>query len=408
MNEHAKDGSPEAGLRAARRERIEALLCRVKTEADVEPARLELADLLGSVPAEEIAAIEQELLAGGMPVADLHRMCDVHARILGDTVAPPDPGLPPYHPVAAYRAENRAIAAAAERFAAVCREAGNGTMDAATAGAALDDLARIETHYVRKENQLFPALERNAFSGPSKVMWSVHNEIRDWIRVCRFAIGQSDAAQLADQGLHLVRMVTEMIAKEEKILYPTALRLLTEEDWRAIRAGDDHVGYVFIAPPPPWPAGTPAPVAETAVAAPLPSAAGAIPLTVGALTPEQIDRMLTALPIEISFVDENDQVRYYSGHEHRIFPRSPGVIGREVRNCHPPKSVHMVEAILKAFREGTRNEASFWMTYQGRFILIRYYPVRAADGRYLGTIEVSQDVTDVRSLTGERRILDWD
>ena len=406
MNEHAKDVGSGNGLRAARRERITALLRRVKTEADVEPARRELADLLGSVPAEEIAAIEQELLAGGMPVGDLHRMCDAHARILGDTVAPSDPGLPPYHPVAAYLAENRAIAAASERFADVCRTAGSGTMDAVTAGAALDDLAKIETHYVRKENQLFPALERNAFSGPSKVMWSVHNEIRDWIRVCRFAIAQSDATQLADQGLHLVRMVTEMIAKEEKILYPTALRLLTEEEWRAIRAGDDHVGYVFIPPPPPWPGGVAAPAATDSAAPP--SAVGAISLNMGALTPEQIDRMLTALPIEISFVDENDTVRYYSGHEHRIFPRSPGVIGREVRNCHPPKSVHMVEAILKAFREGSRNEASFWMTYQGRFILIRYYPVRAADGRYMGTIEVSQDVTDVRALTGQRRILDWD
>jgi hypothetical protein len=406
MNGNAEGPGRESDLRSARRERIKALLRRVKTEADVEPARRELADLLGSVPAEEIAAIEQDLLAGGMPVGDLHRMCDAHARVLGDVVTPPDPGLPPYHPVEAYLAENRAIAAAAERFAAVCRAAAGGTMDAAAAGEALDDLARVETHYVRKENQLFPALERNGFSGPSKVMWSVHNEIRDWIRVCRFAIGQSDAAQLADQGLHLVRMVTEMIAKEEKILYPTALRLLKEEEWRAIRAGDDHIGYVFIAPPPAWPAGSGAPAAEASV--PPPSAVGAIPLNMGALTPEQIDRMLTALPVEISFVDENDQVRYYSGHEHRIFPRSPGVIGREVRNCHPPKSVHMVEAILKSFREGTRTEASFWMTYQGRFILIRYYPVRAEDGRYLGTIEVSQDVTDVRSLTGERRILDWD
>lgn len=406
MSENPGAGVPASENRTVQRERIKALLREVNAGGDVESAKRDLTGVLTQIAPEEIAAIEQELLAEGLQVDDLHRMCEAHARVFGDAVASAPPDLPPYHPVAAYLAENLAIASAAERFAEVCRVAGRESRVPGEAGAALDEIARVETHYVRKENQLFPALERNAFSGPSKVMWSVHNEIRSWIKVCRFAAAQGDAVQLADQGLHLVRMVTEMIFKEEKILFPTALRLLTETEWRSIRAGDDHVGYVFISHPPPWPDGPALPTATDAAAPP--ATAGEIPLNTGALTSEQIDRMLTALPIEISFVDENDTVRYYSGHEHRIFPRSPGVIGREVRNCHPPKSVHMVEAILKAFREGTRNEASFWMTFQDRFILIRYYAVRAADGRYLGTIEVSQDVTDIRGLSGEKRLLDWD
>jgi hypothetical protein len=248
-------------------------------------------------------------------------------------------------------------------------------------------------------------LERNGFSGPSKVMWSVHNEIRDWIKVCRFALDRGDAGQLADQGLNLVRLVTEMVFKEEKILFPTALRILAEDDWRTMRAGDDEVGYVLIAPPPPWPGETQArgPAEREADA----TSAGVLPLNMGGLTLEQIDRMLTALPIELSFVDEHDVVRYYSGHDHRIFPRSPGVIGRTVQNCHPPKSVHMVEAILEAFREGRRDSAEFWMTFKDRFLLIRYFAVHAADGRYMGTLEVTQDLTELRKLSGEKRLLDW-
>lgn len=130
-------------------------------------------------------------------------------------------------------------------------------------------------------------------------------------------------------------------------------------------------------------------------------------LSTGQLTPLQLDRMLTSLPVEISFVDEHDVVRYYSGHKERIFPRSPGVIGRTVQNCHPQKSVHMVNAILAEFRAGTRDVAQFWINFQGKMVLISYHAVRDAAGGYLGTTEVTQDITVLRQLTGEKRLLDW-
>lgn len=137
------------------------------------------------------------------------------------------------------------------------------------------------------------------------------------------------------------------------------------------------------------------------------AAGGPLPLDTGALTAEQIDLMLTSLPVDISFVDEADTVVYYSATPERVFPRSPGVIGRKVQNCHPPKSVDVVERILEAFRSGKRDVAEFWIESGGKFIHIRYFALRDKSGAYKGTLEVSQDVTAIRALRGERRLLDW-
>ena len=126
------------------------------------------------------------------------------------------------------------------------------------------------------------------------------------------------------------------------------------------------------------------------------------------MTVEQVNMMLKHLPVDISFVDENDEVRYYSATKDRIFPRSPGVIGRKVQNCHPPKSFAMVQKILDEFRAGRRDKADFWIQMKGRFLLIQYFAVRDEQGVYKGTLEVSQDVTDIRKLEGQKRLLDWE
>ena len=132
-----------------------------------------------------------------------------------------------------------------------------------------------------------------------------------------------------------------------------------------------------------------------------------IQLDTGLLKPEQISLMLNHLPVDITFVDENDEVSYFSGAKHRIFPRSKAIIGRKVQNCHPPESVHIVNEIIAAFRSGEKEHAEFWIQMKGRFIHIRYFVLRNESGEYKGTIEVSQDVTEIRQLQGERRLLDW-
>jgi DUF438 domain-containing protein len=144
---------------------------------------------------------------------------------------------------------------------------------------------------------------------------------------------------------------------------------------------------------------------------PAPSMCSPIPLRTGALTPDQIALLLTHLPIDVTFVDADNNVRFYSEGKARIFKRSPDVIGRSVLRCHPPASVHRVKRILDDFRAGIRDRAEFWIQVKGgepdpRFIHIRYFAVRDSDGQFQGTIEVTQDVTGIRKLTGERRLLD--
>ncbi len=133
-----------------------------------------------------------------------------------------------------------------------------------------------------------------------------------------------------------------------------------------------------------------------------------VALDTGSLTPEQINLMLVHMPVDVSFVDENDTVVYYSATPERIFPRSPGVIGRKVQNCHPPKSLDTVNRILEAFKAGRRDEAEFWIEMDGKFIHIRYFALRDAGRRYRGCLEVSQDVTGIRALQGQKRLLDWE
>lgn len=131
-------------------------------------------------------------------------------------------------------------------------------------------------------------------------------------------------------------------------------------------------------------------------------------LDTGALTPGQINLLLMTIPLDVSFVDENDVVVYYSAARDRIFPRTPGVIGRKVQNCHPPRSVHIVEKILAAFKSGKKSKAEFWIQSGGKFIHIRYFALRNEHGIYKGCLEVTQDITPLRKLEGEKRLLDWE
>jgi DUF438 domain-containing protein len=201
----------------------------------------------------------------------------------------------------------------------------------------------------------------------------------------------------------LIKMVNDMIYKEEHILFPMALETLSEEDWAKARRGEEEIGYAWIKPETEWKASE-----EAIPQALLADKVGSLNLDTGQLTPDQVNLMLTHLPIDISFVDEKDEVAYYSASPERIFPRSPGVIGRKVQNCHPPKSMDMVQKILDEFRAGKKDTADFWIQMRGKFLLIRYFAVRDAEGKYRGCLEVSQDVTAIRKLEGQKRLLDWE
>ncbi len=411
-----------------RQEMLKQLIRRLHDGASVDEVKADFAQLVQSVGAGEIAEMEQALINEGLPESEVKRLCDVHVTVFKESLdQQPAPEDLPGHPVHTFRAENAAAEKTLDKLHDTLEELQlrPGMDGLRTAQKELHDLRQFEKHYIRKENILFPYLEQHGFSGPSKVMWAIHDDIRDgWKKLGELLntrpASMSEFGAQADAAFQSVNTaMRDMFYKEEHILFPAALERLSDEEWAAIRAQEDEVGFYHVQPGSDWPPtalaekvkGRRAPQSE--YAHPLEAGAhsatppaGRIPLDVGELTAEQIDLLLTHLPVDVTFVDENDEVRYYSGTNERIFPRSPAIIGRKVQNCHPPASVHRVQEILDAFRAGTRDHAEFWIQMQGRFIHITYHAMRDATGSYRGTLEVTQDIGPLRKLEGEKRLLD--
>jgi DUF438 domain-containing protein len=365
---------------------------------DVESQKKKFGELIKDVAPWEIAQMEQRLIAEGMPETEIKSLCDVHVKVFQEALEHKTvPGLPAGHPVHTLMLENRACEGILKEAEAIKDFAKEKTrlLDI------LDRLGQVDKHYLRKENQLFPVLEAKGITGPSKVMWALHDDIRGFLKDVRKRVTDNTMEQVALTVL--IKMFNDMIYKEEHILFPMALETLSEEDWAKARKGEEEIGYAWIKPETQWKASE-----ESIPQALLADKVGSLNLDTGQLTPEQVNLMLTHLPIDISFVDEKDEVAYYSASPERIFPRSPGVIGRKVQNCHPPRSMGAVQKILDEFRAGNKNKADFWIQMQGKFLLIRYFAVRDADGRYRGCLEVSQDVTAIRKLEGQKRLLDWE
>jgi len=398
-------GPPEdsSADRARRIETLKGIIRDLHAGRPVEEQKARFAELLESVSPGEIAEMEQALMKEGMAPEEVKRLCDVHVQVMEASFQNARSALlhlDPGHPVDVFLRENRAMEKLLKEIEGHFTALRDGKdVDPGTVRELLGRIGEIELHFLRKENQLFPVLERHEISGPSKVMWALHDDIRDLYRHVSGALESGAAEGVAVDGLMLVGMIRDMIYKEENILFPMSLETLTAAEWGAVAAGGEEIGYALIGKPPRWrePSVEPAPKRADAL----------VGLREGALSPEQIDLLLRHLPLDVTFVDENDRVRYYSAGAERIFPRSPGIIGRDVKNCHPPASVHVVERILDAFKKGEKDTAEFWIPMGPRFIHIRYFAMRDEEGGYRGTLEVSQDVTAIRGLEGERRLLDW-
>lgn len=268
-----------------------------------------------------------------------------------------------------------------------------------------NQVAEIDKRYTRKENQLFPYLEKYGWNGPSQGMWAFHDANRDIVRAIRKNIEEKKPEEVKNLLPMLVGELQRMMLVEEKRLLPYAFELLKEEDWKEMRIGEEEIGWAFGVKPlsideasvSPAPSATPAAAALSKT----------IQLSEGFMSPEQINLMLQFLPVDLTYVDEHDRVIFYNRGEERVFPRSAAVIGREVRFCHPPKSVGTVLKILEEFKKGTKDDAEFWIDYRGKKIHIRYFAIRDAEKNYKGVIEVSQDVTHIQKLEGEQRLLSW-
>lgn len=255
-------------------------------------------------------------------------------------------------------------------------------------------------HYTVIENVVFPVLETKwKHHQCVKIMWSFHDDIRRNVRklIEILETPEIDLQEFnATCGLVFFNVNT-IILREEKIIFPMLLETLTNEEFADMLEQTIGIGLPFAELKQP----------ELNSKNLTFSTDDKIHLPTGVLTAEQFNLIFNHLPVDITYVDENDTVRFYSNPPHRIFPRTPAIIGRKVQFCHPPESVHVVERIVQSFRTGEKDLASFWFHMGPKFILINYYAVRNANKEYKGTLEVSQEISEIQNISGDRKLLDW-
>jgi len=272
-----------------------------------------------------------------------------------------------------------------------------------------EKLGKVELHFARKENQLFPYLEKHGWTSPSQNMWAFHDQIREEIKSIRKAISLKDFSSIIHATQSVYSSLEHIMQVEEGRLLPRAMQMISEDEFKEFREGDKEIGWMFDTPPASYPPVTYIHPSEDTVKRKLPfGTEDKTHYDEGYLTPEQVNSIFRILPVDITYVNENDQVVFYNRGDDRVFPRSAGIIGREVKFCHPPKSVDQVIRILEEFKAGRQNVAEFWLQFKEQFIHVQYFAVRDENGIYKGVIEMSQDVTHIRGLEGEQRLLDWD
>lgn len=370
--------------------------------------------VIEGVSATEISAMETALINEGMPVGEVQRLCDVHAAVFDGSIQEihqsDDPEAILGHPINTFKLENRAIERLIKKkLNPNIAELKNNNLDVITdLRSNLSDLYEIDKHYSRKENLVFPYLEKYGITAPPKVMWGVDDEIRNDIKEC-IAIASNDnidSGELSSKLEATIIRVEKMISKEENILLPMALETLVEDEWLKIARESEEIGYCLFKPIREW---VPVHIKadnSSAKVSEEPALEGLINFETGSFKLEELEAMLNTMPIDITFVDKDGKVKYFSQGSERIFPRTKAVIGREVSNCHPPASVHIVEDIVEDLRSGKKDHEDFWIKMKDKFIYIRYFAVRNKDGDYMGVLEFTQNVTEIRELEGEKRLVE--
>ncbi len=377
--------------------------------------REQLRTIICQTNATEIMAMEQELISGGMAVEEVRSMCDLHSQITRDVLIQlPAAAVSPGHPVDTFRQENSAIRQVIDKLRGTIAEisamddSSDCTQQLLQIRQSANDLMDIDKHYQRKEHALFPFLEAHGITGPSKVMWAKDDEVRGLLK--RFNRAAHDCgstvpackAMCEQAAAPAIAAVEEMIFKEENILLPMSRQTLTENEWAEVWAASPKYGWCLVEPQ----QGYRPPQSSTAATPPVPED-GTIMMPTGRITVEQLTAVLSTLPLDLTFVDADDRVAFFSEGPHRTFARSKAIVGRKVQHCHPPSSVDVVDRILDDFRAGRQNVAEFWIDFHGQFVHIRYLAVRNSEGDYLGTVELTQDIAPLRALQGERRLLQY-
>ena len=300
-----------------------------------------------------------------------------------------------------------------------------------------DSLAEWRIHLSRKQNQLYPMLENHGFDRPTRIMWTFDDGVRDSISSSYALLREDKYEEFLASVPETLAKLRDLNSKELEVLLPTSFKLLSDEEFVRMSKNDHEIGYAIIDPLGLYVvpgindsaaqlnannSGQNGAVSNeflndlagllSKYVGPVGGAAvnkdAVLDVATGKLTLEQINLLFRHLPVDLSYVDENELVKFYSDTPHRIFPRSANVIGREVKNCHPAKSVHVVEEIVEKFRSGEQNQAEFWINKPGLFIYVIYTAVRDENGKFRGVLEMMQDCTHIRELEGSRTLLTWD
>lgn len=400
--------------REYRQQVLKELIGELHDGKSVDEVKARFEKLIDGVSTTEITEMEQALIAGGMPVEEIQRLCDVHAAVFKGSIEEIHrevrPEETPGHPVYTMKQENRALEKLIRSRILPHTEAlesGEVTESLELLARDLEELADIDAHYSRKENLLFPYMEKYDITAPPKVMWGVDDEIRDEIRDAAEKVKNydGDSAALAETIRAVATRVDEMIFKEENILFPMVLDIFTVDEWAQVAESSGEFGYTLITPETGWEPGVTGPVVDREFEEEL-SHEGYVRLDTGVLSVEEINGLLNTLPLDMTFVDKDGVVKYFSQGKDRVFARPKTIIGREVHNCHPPTSVHIVEKIVEDLKAGRKDHEDFWIRMGEKFVYIRYFAVRDYDGKFLGILEVTQDIASIQELSGEKRLLD--
>ncbi len=402
--------------KSERQEMLKEIIKELHAGKDVTEVKAKFEEAVGDVTVAEISQLEQALMEEeGIPVSEVQRLCSVHAAIFKGSIEEihrsEKPEDEPGHPVHTWKMENKEIDKLVNFKIGLHKERFEKDDSDENRFKLIEDLNLlwdVDKHYSRKENLLFPYLEKYGIYGPTKVMWGVDDEIRFVIKDAKRALMsyagyKSEITGILDQ---VIKEVSEMIFKEEEILFPMALETLTEDEWVKIAAESEEIGYCLTAPQGIWKLKRhPLAVETEGEEADDTGFDGYIRFETGIVSLKQLETLLNHMPVDLTFIDENDVVRYFSHGKERIFARTKAVIGRTVQNCHPPQSVHVVEELLQDFKSGAKDVEDFWISMKDKFIYIRYFAVRDEDGKYMGTLEFTQNVSEIRALEGEKRIL---
>ncbi len=374
----------------------------------VEEVKARFEEAAGNISVAEISKLEQALMEEeGIPVEEVQRLCSVHTAIFKESIEEihrsEKPEEQPGHPIHTFKLENKEIDMLVNFKMQLHFDRFEKEENDENKFKLLEDLnllLDIDKHYSRKENLLFPYLEKYGIMGPTQVMWGVDDGIRAAIKEAKDKLTNynGEKQSVIDSLYFVIREVSEMIFKEENILFPMALQTITEDEWVKIAHESDEIGFCLTGPAGVW-----KPERKTIEENALTD--GYIRLETGMLSLKQLEVMLNHLPVDITFIDQDDVVRYFSHGKERIFARTKAVIGRTVQNCHPPKSVHVVEKLLEEFKSGVKDHEDFYIQFKDKYVYIRYFAVRDEHGEYTGTLEFTQNIASIKEIQGEKRIL---